>query len=263
MFRSYSISQSYLNDRNLRENSKKQFQGHVKNIEKIKKIALKKIKYPEFKEAYDYVDDLFPRAKVKEIKIYKVSSKDLGRLGYGGAEGFYDTVSKIVVVCGARKPYVPVDKRFFIQAKIKRDEVIVHELCHYCYAFEEQRSVSSEIREEFAYGWSIGYLRKKGYTDDQIVKYNFYPYLVNISQNEALRNILAQNKISNQEYNAYTQYKRKEFNKKYGVKIFSRAKEIAIERGHKLINLYNKQLAQGTGFTDEGEDIDRFDILDL
>jgi len=263
MFKPYSISQSYLHDHNLRENSKKQYQGHVKSIEKIKKIALKKIEYPEFKEAYEYVDALFPRAKVKEIKIYKVASKDLARLGYGGAEGFYDTVSKIVVVCGARKPHVPVDKRCFIQAKIERDEVIVHELCHYCYAFEGQRSVSSEMREEFAYGWSIGYLRQKGYTDDQIIKYNFYPYLVNISQEEALRNILAQNRISNQEYSAHTRYKRKEFNRKYGVKIFSRAKEIAIERGHKLINLYNKKLDQGSDFIGETEDIDRFDILDL
>ena len=263
MFRSTSISQSYLYDHNLRENSKAQYKLLKKHIEKIKRIALKEIEYPEFKEAYDYVDGLFPHVKVKEISIYKVASKDLAKMGFGGAEGFYDSVSKIVVVCGARKYHNLIDRSCYVEAKIERDEVIVHELCHFCYGYEGLRSVSSEMREEFAYGWSIGYLRQKGYTDEQIIKYNFLPYLIGLSFEPATKVIMVQNGVSTYEYNKHTKYQRKEFNRTYFGKIFYKAKEIAMERGFKLIDLYSKKIEEGTGMIDEEVDIDRFDILDL
>jgi hypothetical protein len=252
-----------LKDKSFREESKKQYTLTQKNIRKIKDIAIKKIEYPDFKEAFEYVDNLFPRVKVKEVPIYKVMARDLSKMGYGGAEGFYDSVSKIVVVCGARKKTGPIDKRYNITAKIERDEVIVHELCHYCYVFEGMRSMSSEMREEFAYGWSVGYLRQKGYTDEQIVNYNFLPYLVGLSYDEARKNILVRNGISTYEYNNQSKYQRREFQRTYSKKIFDRSKEIAMARGLKLINLYSKKIEEGTGLIDEEVDIDRFDILDL
>jgi hypothetical protein len=258
-----SLSEAYLKDHKLRQDAKDMYESTQKNIEKIKDIAIKIIKYPEFQEAYDYVDNLFPRVKVKNISIYKVMARDLAKMGYGGAEGFYDTISKMIVICGARPKSQDVDRRYRVEAKIERDEVIVHELCHYCYYAEGKRSVSSELREEFAYGWSIGYLRQKGYTDEQIVKYNFLPYLLGLSFEEATKNIMAQNGISNYEYNKHTKYQRKEFNRTYFGKIFRRAKEIATERGHKLIDLYSRKIEEGTGLTDEEEDVNRFDILDL
>lgn len=263
MIKYVSLAETYLQDLNFREQAKKEYQLTNKNIEKIKKIYLKKIMYPDYKEAYDYVDNLFPRVNVKEVVIYKVSSKDLAKMGYGGAEGFYHRVSKVVVVCGTRGNTQPIDKRFMVKAKIERDEVIVHELCHYCYAFEGQSSVSREMVEEFAYGYSVGYLRQKGYTDEQIVKYNFLPYLVNVSCDKARNNVMAQNNVSTYEYNNHTRFQRKEFNRKYGVKIFNRAKEIAMERGLRLIDMYSKKIDEGTVFIDEEEDIGRFDILDL
>ena len=263
MFRSINLSEAYLKDYALRKDAKKQYGSTIKNIKKIKDIALKIIKYPEHKEAYDYVDDLFPRVKVKEVSVYKVAAKDLAKMGYAGAEGFYDSISKAIVVCGARKLTQPENKRYRILAKIERDEVIVHELCHYCYFFEGKRSISSEMREEFAYGWSIGYLRQKGYTDEQIVKYNFLPYLVSLSYDEAIKNILVWNNISTYEYNNHSKYQRKEFQKTFSGKVFDRAKEIAMEKGFKLIDLYSKKIEEGTGLSDEEEDLDRFDYLDL
>ncbi len=263
MFRSINLSEDYLKNYNLREEAKKQYELTQKNIKKIKGIALKIIRYPEYKEAFDYVDNLFPRVKAKEISIYKVAARDLAKMGYGGAEGFYDSISKIIVVCGARKKPQYINKKYHIMAKIERDEVIVHELCHYCYIFEGQRSISSEMREEFAYGWSIGYLRQKGYTDEQIIKYNFLPYLVGLSYDEAIKNILVRNDISNYEYNNHSRYQRKEFKRRFFGRIFERSKELAMERGFKLINLYSKKLEEGTGLIDEEEDMDRFDILDL
>lgn len=258
-----NLSEAYLKDHKLRKDAKDQYELTNKNVTKIKDVALKIIEYPEYSEAFEYVDNLFPKVKVKNISIYKVSAKDLAKMGYGGAEGFYDTISKIIVVCGARPPSRIIDRRYHIQAKIERDEVIVHELCHYCYYAEGKRSVSTELREEFAYGWSVGYLRQKGYTDEQIVKYNFLPYLVGISYSAATKNIMVQNGVSVYEYNNHSRYQRKEFNSRFFGKIFRRSQEIAMERGLKIINLYSKKIEEGTGLIDEEEGFDRFDILDL
>ena len=57
MFRSINLSEDYLKDHALREEAKKQYELTQKNIKKIKGIALKIIRYPEYKEAFDYVDD--------------------------------------------------------------------------------------------------------------------------------------------------------------------------------------------------------------
>ena len=263
MFHSMNLSEAYLKDHKLRKDAKDQYEMTTKNVAKIKDIYLSKVEYPKYKEAFDYVDKLFPKVKVKNISIYKVAARDLAKMGYGGAEGFYDTISKIIVVCGARPKAQNIDRRYHVSAKIERDEVIVHELCHYCYYAEGKRSVSSELREEFAYGWSVGYLRQKGYTDDQIVKYNFLPYLLGLSFEEATKNIMVQNGVSSYDYNKHSKYQRKEFNRSYFGKIFRRAKEIANERGHRLIELYSMKLEEGTGLPDEEVDVDRFDILDL
>lgn len=265
MLEAINLSETYLHNYKLRQNAKEQYQLTQKNIEKIRRIALKKIIYPEFKEAYEYVDELFPSVDVKKVMIYKVSAKDLVRMGYSGVEGFYDCISKTVVLSGAHSSTSNINRKYRIEAKVSRDEVIVHELCHYCYVAEGNRSVSSEMREEFAYGWSIGYLRRNGHTDDYIINYNFLPYLMNISYEEATKNILARNRITNREYSSYSRFKKKEFNKRYGKKVFLRSKEIAIERGQKLINLYSKKLEKGTGYTKEkaDEEVSRFDFLDL
>lgn len=263
MFHSMNLSEAYLKDHKLRKDAKDQYEVTQKNVTKIKDIYLSKVEYPKYQEAFDYIDDLFPRVKVKNIAIYKVAARDLAKMGYGGCEGFYDTISKIIVICGARPKTQNVDRRYRVEAKIEKDEVIVHELCHYSYYAEGKRSVSTELREEFAYGWSVGYLRQKGYTDEQIVKYNFLPYLLGLSFDEATKNIMVQEGVSSYDYNKHSKYQRKEFNRSYFGKIFRRAKEIATDRGLKLIDLYSKKIEVGTGLIDEEEDIDRFDILDL
>lgn len=263
MFRATSLSQAYLHDHNFRKEAQQQFELTQKNIEKIKRIALKKVYYDDYKEAYDYVDALFPGADVKDVVVYKVAARNMAKMGYNGVEGFYDPVTKIVVLCGAHRSSTPVNRAYHIEAKVSKDEVIVHELCHYCYVALGNRSVSSQMREEFAYGWSIGYLRKNGHSDERIIKYNFLPHLMNISYDEATRNILAQEKITAREYNAYSRFKQKEFKRKYGRRVFTRAKELAMEKGWRMIELYSKKLEEGTDYRGEEDNCDRFDLLDL
>jgi hypothetical protein len=235
-----------------------------KNIEKIKKIAIKKIAYPELKEAYEYVDDLFPDAHVKDVIIHKVAAKDLAKMGFRGVEGFYDPVTKIVVISGAHKSSYYGDPFYKVEAKVEKDEVIVHELCHYCYVFMGHRSVSSEMREEFAYGYSVGYLRKKGYSDEYIIKYNFLPYLMGIFNEQATTKIFARNGITIAQYNSFSNYKRKECNRMYRKKIFLLSKEMAMKRGQDLIDMYTIKLEEG-GYTESKGDNEygRYGMLDL
>jgi hypothetical protein len=263
MLKSTNISEMYLRDHDFRARAKKAYQLQKKNIEKIKRIAIRKVSYPELGEAYDYVDKLFPRAKVKEIEVFKVKNSDLVKMNFGGARGFYDTISKIVVLSGPVQQQKRGGGEFDVQAKVTNDEVIVHELCHYCYFFERNSSIGVESKEEFAYGWSLGYLREKGYSDDYIIRYNFLPFLMNASFDRATKNILVRNGISYREYNAHTRFKRKEFRRQYGKKIFLRAKEIAIERGQALIDCYSKKLEEGSIYADEVEDNTRWDLLDI
>lgn len=263
MIKNINISEQYLHNPRLRKEHAEQYQLTQKNIEKIKRIALKQIRYPEFKEAYEYVDNIFPAVNVKNVVIYKVAAMDMAKMGYAEVEGFYDPVTKIVVICGARKKSDPVDRRYHVEAKVDKDEIIVHELCHYCYIAEGHRSISSEMREEFAYGWSIGYLRQKGHSDEYIIKYNFLPYLMNICYNDATIKILAQNEMSPAQYNSSSNFKKKEFNRSYGKKVFLLAKEMGTERGWKLLNAYSKKIEDGEGYVDIEEDRDRFSMLDF
>ncbi len=260
MITTINISESFLYNHGLRKKHAEQYQLTQKNIEKIKRIAFKKILYPEYKEAYDYIDDLFPAVNIKNIAIHKVAARDLAKMGYSGAEGFYDPVSKVVVLSGAHRSPACVDRDYRVEAKVSNDEVIVHELCHYCYVSEGHRSISSEMREEFAYGWSIGYLRQKDYSDEYIIKYNFLPYLVGVCQNKAMKKVLGQNGISPAQYDSFSRFKKKEFNRTYGKKIFLLSKEMAMEKGQQLIDLYSKKLEEG-GYTDIEEDGDRYSMM--
>lgn len=255
---------AYIRSHQQKEYHAKQFALTQKNIEKVKKISIKKIEYPEFKEAYEYVDNLFPAAHVKDVIIHKVMAKDLEKMGYGGVEGFYDPVTKIVVISGAHKSLYHGDSRYKIEAKVEKDEVIVHELCHYSYVAMEFSSISSEMREEFAYGWSIGYLRQKGYSDEFIIKYNFLPYLYGLFHEKATIKILARNDITVAKYNSLSSYKRKECNRIYKRQIFILAKEMATERGQQIIDIYSDKLEEGGYVEPKHENkYGRYGMLDL
>jgi hypothetical protein len=50
--------------------------------------------------------------------------------------------------------------------------------------------LEKELVEEFAYGLSLGYLRNKGYSDEDVIKNNYLPYLVDCVQRDAFEIIL-------------------------------------------------------------------------
>ena len=255
--------------RNQREKRDRQTASHAKHLKSMEKIRkspnTKLIRYEDYPEAFDYVDNLFPGSNVKEVVLYKVSPRLLEVLGYGGAGGFYDRCSKEIVIAA----YAPINSRsparydMSIKAKLKKDEVVAHELCHYCFVEEGGSSSSREIWEEFAYGWTLGYLRNKGYTDEQIIKWNYYPFLVDIMSEKALEIILAKNDITIRQYNGYSKWRRSEFWKRFGKKWNEKRKELAYKRGEEIISLYERKMAEGTGCTKTVEETNRFDLMDF
>jgi hypothetical protein len=183
------------------------------------------------------------------------------KYGFTGVEGFYSILLKTIIVAGKRKSQKS-DYKFCIRAKIQEDETIVHELLHYAYVAEGRTSVSSEMREEFAYGYSIGYLRRK-YTDEEIIEFNFLPYLFSLAYPLAIPKIVSENGFTQQQFKEMSHFQKYDFYRKNEKKIYELAKDMAMERGRKLIQLYSKILTQDTVSKDHGGKISRFEILDI
>lgn len=155
---------------------RKAFELSADRLARIKSYEhTKRIKYPEYKEAFDYVHNLYPAVGVKQAFVYHSPKYFLQEVGYGGVGGFYDTAAKVVVITDwlSEGEY----NEYKISAEFTTDEVLCHELIHYCanYKLASSRRV---VEEEIAYGKSIGYLRLKGRTDQFIIEKNMMPYLI-------------------------------------------------------------------------------------
>lgn len=263
MYQTISLSEYfYLREKQHRD-TQAFFESTRKKLDRIKKLALATIEYPTFREAYDYVDSLFPAAKVKEVVVYKVPVQIMEKLGFNGVEGFYSHLDHTVVIAGTRKNDIQFS-RSPVRARVEKDEVLAHELIHYAYVAEGHYSVSSQMREEFAYGWSIGYLRQKGYTDSQIVKFNFLPYLFSIVYQDAIEATLTEMGIAKSDFREYSSYERKNFFRINERRINAQAKELAIDKGNQLIELYSQKMEDGCEHTDDEEEgFSRFELFEL
>lgn len=214
----------------------------VEHIDKIKAHPMTEvIRYPSFQEAFDYVDKLFPDAKAKEAVIYKVEKKFLDKCGYKGVGGFYNRISKVVVIPDAMDFKGKGKLWDSVTAKITEDEVIVHELLHYASDTQIKGSKSVQIEEEFAYGNSVGYLRMKGHSNDEIIMGNFLPYLVNVvDKRKITREVLSANGVDLEALRRASPDKQKTTIKKYEKAIFSRSVEEARKMGQEIIELYTR-----------------------
>ena len=232
----------YKNSR--RDATKKSIDDVKIKINKIRNsIGTTKVGYPEFKEAFDYVDGLYPDVKVKDVVLYKVTARTLQRYGFGHAGGFCDTIYRTVVFCGTKKK---IEKtKYSIRAKVKQDEVIAHELLHYCYFVQGIEVNSSEMKEEFAYGWSLGYLRGKGYSDEEVIKNNYLPYLVETIRNKAFKSVILEKGISASQYNSFSKQKKMRVARSCEKKMYEKSMELAMSKGWELLNMYSKKLLAG------------------
>lgn len=241
-------------------NKDKEYREGIKNnINKIKSLKTTKlIKYPEYKEAFDYVYGLFPFSDVKEVEIYICSRRMLEKLGYKGVGGFFEKVLKTVIISD--------DLNFsniksIAKVKITTDEVIVHELLHYVSDTQKKKISSVEMEEEFAYGNSIGYLKSKGYSNEDIVENNFLPFLVQtIDTQKILKSILVKNGWDLDLLKRSTKEKQKTVSKKYSLEITEAIKTEARKKGLNLIEIYCPSKTEPLKIDNGLKD---FDLLDI
>jgi hypothetical protein len=261
MYESISLAEYFYLKHKAYEDKRDFCEESRKRLDRLKKSSLSQISYPTFAQAYDYVDGLFPQAKVKDVVIYKVPVALMEKLGFHGVEGFYSHLDSTVVISTGRKP-----KHYqsaVVRAKIQKDETIVHELLHYAYVAMGRWNVSSQMREEFAYGWSIGYLRGKGYKDEEIIRYNFLPYLFSIVYEDAIRRTLQYLNITEEEFRRFSSYQRKSFFRINDGAITSLAHQLAVEQGRQLVKLYSKLIEEGTHFSADDESVSRFELMEF
>lgn len=232
-------------------------------IQKIKKAASRIINYPEYHEAYEYVDNLFPNVGVKDVTIYKATAAIFEKYGFGCAQGFYNTQTKNIFISSIKPVDQTIPRFMRIQGKMEPDEVIVHEIIHYCYFENNLYSNSRDLNEEFAYGWSLEYLRSKGYTDDQIIKYNFFPYLFETVYQEAYKDVLLTIGTTIQEYRNLSENSKNRIHDRIIKKVITKAKAMALSKGHRLIKIYSKLHAEGSPFKAKKDGSNRFDLLDI
>lgn len=236
-----------------------------KNYQKLSDLIKNKnntiIKYPEYKKAYDYVEAKFPGFNVLNVTIYKIRRQDLIEAEYEGVGGLYVPGKRAVIVSdlptggdtnthGTKK----------IIAKLSIDEVIVHELLHYV-SHKIYRSNDVNMEEEFAYGHSVPYLIKKGYTDNEIIKCNMLPFLYGaVDHEKLLKKILEEKNIK---ITTWSSYLRKIDNKNaipaiidsvnsIKKELHERTKEIAMKKGQFLVDNY-RDLPDGEQNSDNNE----------
>lgn len=251
---------NYLSEKQKREDFSRMAESHSENIEKAKRIAMRKIEYPQYEEAFDYVDKLFPEVSVKKVILYKLTNKQFEKLGFGFAGGLYDKIGRTILIGGGS-----CKKTSKWSAKISVDEIIVHELLHYASIIMGVMMSSVEAAEDFAYGWSLGYLRYKGHSDDNIIKNNYLPYLVDFFSEKAFEEVIYLNNLSVEDYNNFSRYKKQSFYKRNYRKLEKIVEEKAWEKGRNIISVYDKKIKEKEMSHVSADDIslNRFDCLDI
>jgi len=219
-----------------------------------------KICYPEYAKSFDYVISCCPSVKASEVSLYFCPAAYLKKIGYDRVAGFYDVSHRVVVICEdtdkitVSKQNGPFES---VRGKFEIDEIIVHELLHYAHHAMGYMGISINLEEEFAYGNSVGYLKKKGYSDEEIIRYNFLPYLI---QTINTRKIFAQ--VIGEQLSTLTPDKLKRLFKKHEQEIFDIVEEIALEKGRKLILIYSEQITDNVSIN-KSMKTNRLDFLDL
>jgi len=161
----------------------------MKNLDMIKSApGTETVKYPQYKESYDYVDSLFPDMDIKGIAVYFCPKKTLEEAGYPKVGGVYCSYSRIIIIANNL-----VDERSDgiwsgVRAHTTPDETLVHELLHYASDVRVKgRHTNEGYEEEFAYGYSVPYFLSKGWTEEKIIDNYFLPYLINQLDVESIK----------------------------------------------------------------------------
>jgi hypothetical protein len=221
-----------------RENDKKRQDINTIKLERIKKHRTTKlIEYPQMKEAFDYVHNLYPSVDVKKANVYHAKKALLNDIGYRGVAGFYDIAHCVIVITDYIRPQHKT--QFNIIGEYTVDEVLCHELIHYAANFYLPLS-SKEVEEEIAYGKSVNYLRFKKRSDDFIIRKNMMPYLIGlVNQNKIVDTVLTRVYKNNPpNLDKLSPLSRERIVEKLQKEMFEETARQAYEMGERIIAVY-------------------------
>jgi hypothetical protein len=235
---------------------------HIKNIQSHKDTSV--VKYPQYKEAYDYLDKIFPSSNIKSIVIYKCSRQLLNKLGYADANGFFHRTREVIVIpdnLDAPADIVlsnGINDWDNLKIEYTNDEVLVHEMLHFVSnQFQPMKSVNLE--EEFAYGNSIKYFKEKGYTDDVIINKKLVIYLMSIINLKTItRRVLIENGYEIKDFMCKESAIQSDILNSLKSKILEYAIVEVDKVGKNLINIYTGDIRSETALDDN-----KYDLLDL
>jgi hypothetical protein len=225
-------------DTKLRRDAKKRAELSASALTRIRESkSTKRIMYPEMKEAYDYVNALYPEAGVKNVVALHATKHLLDDVGYRGVGGFYDTRTRVIVISDSVSP-TETDE-FESSAEYTLDEVLCHELIHYGANADKPLS-GRNLEEEIAYGKSVGYLRSKGRSDSFIIEKNMMPYLLSIVDRQVvLQRVLSKEEMTLDAFSRLGGEQQEYMLDKLRTKLGKEMLEVAKEIGHRMIALYS------------------------
>ena len=263
----YSVCDLIKIRKKIREKYEKEANISVGHIKKIRNHYSSKIKsYPEYKESFDYVDKIFPMSKVKDVSILFCDRKFLDSLGYSSAKGFFNRLEKVIVMPHTDK----IDSNNAwknITCLSTQDETIVHELLHFVSSTISRLFTSEMAEEEFAYGYSIGYLRSKKYSDDYIINHILMPYLINevIDIEKIAKLSLVSKGYNLKDFCALSDKKQNIILNKIVDEddVYSIIRSEAVKKGQELIDIYTRKTIYSHDNYDHGDDKTKYDLLDI
>lgn len=146
----------------------------------------------DFIEGYKYATSFYPDCDLSDVRAFLVSSKFMKRLAkatdnnmFAACGGVYLSAIKYILVKEAGEcKNETKDKVSSLldeySIKVDPQDAFVHELFHaISHASGRGTRKFMHLEEEFVYTHTIDWLRKRGFSDDDIVNHNFLPFAIN------------------------------------------------------------------------------------
>ncbi|MFW6015247.1 MAG: hypothetical protein ACOCRK_02270 [bacterium] len=228
----YKLFEDRLKYEKIKEEQLKETKGYYEQIKASDKTNI--IKYDNCRAAYEYINKLFPECDIKDITIFLTSDKLLKKMNIP-AYGFYDIVNKYITISRNAKSdlkYINLNKDWHISV------VLVHEMLHYCYYDIGLRGGNLHQQEEFAYGYSIGYMDDKlKYSDKEIINSS---YLMGYYLSKNIKN--AVQKIINKDLETLSQKQIQKFYIRNEKKIIRECKKISEKEIKDMMKKYRYKI---------------------
>jgi len=243
---------AYQTIKKMQQEELKELESRVKKIIDSAETTTKEIS--DFSEIDSYLQENFSKVDLSDISIYLSAARVMNRNGFEDAAGCYIDcfksifVKKRIKMCSAGKGRFYTEIYRLMDCTIDTEDVVMHELMHAISVKVRSgggaRFVNNE--EEFVYTNCVDFYRRKGKSDEEIVKTSFLPFCLHdvMSDKKIIRALCkeAGSTIPNPKVYSRSVYKRKIdsiFNS-HAKFLASRIVEKAKARSYKMIELHDR-----------------------